>query len=90
MKRASIIDDFLLGETIAISDRGQDLILSGLFANGTRFSFDLNSVNSSDDFFASGSTLTITQVPAVPEPGCGLTLATMSILLLVRRRRALR
>ena len=91
----SLIDASSLGEPFAIFDRGEDVVLSGVFADGTLFDFDLNSnsspIFSSLDFFASDSTLTITRVPvAVPEPGCGLAMATMSIVLLVRRRRALR
>jgi len=90
----TLIDASPLGETITIFDRGDDVILSGLFADGTRFDFELTSsavFSNTRDFFDSGSTLTITHVAAVPEPGCGLTLATMSILLLVRRgRRTLR
>ena len=90
----SLVDASTLGEPFTIFDRGEDVVLSGVFADGTLFDFDLNPNNtlfSSLDFFDSDSTLTITLVPvAVPEPGCGLTLATMSLVLLVRRRRALR
>ena len=89
----SLISELEIGETITIFDRGDDLILSGLFADGTRFDFGLNSnaiFSNTRDSFNSDSTLTITRIAAVPEPGCGLTLATMSIVLLVRRRRALR
>ena len=89
----TLIDASTLGETITIFDRGDDVILSGLFADGTRFDFELNSgavFPNTRDSFDSGATLTITRVVAVPEPGCGLTLATMSLVLLVRRRRALR
>ena len=89
----SLIDASTLGEPFTIFDRGEDVVLSGVFADGTLFDFDLNSNNpfsSSLDFFDPNSTLTITRVPvAVPEPGCGLTVATMSLVLLVRRRRAL-
>ena len=47
----------------------RDSILSGLFADGTRFDFDLNSVFSNTrDTFDSGATLTITRVVAnVPD-----------------------
>ena len=88
----SQIDASTLDETFTILDRGEGIVLSGVFADGTLFDFDLNSnpFTTSLDFFASDSTLTITRVVAVPEPGCGLTLATMSLVLLVRRRRALR
>ena len=90
----SLIDASTLDEPFTIFDRGEDVVLSGVFADGTLFDFDLNPNNplfSSLDFFDSDSTLTITRVAvAVPEPGCGLTLATMSLVLLARRRRALR
>ena len=89
----SLIDASEIGETFTILDRGDDVILSGVFADGTTFDFELNSstqFSNTRDSFASGSTLTITHVAAVPEPGCGLTLATMSLVLLVQRRRALR
>ena len=84
------MDDLVLDQSFTVFDRGPDLILSGLLADGTAFDFDLNQIDSSFlsvDFFDSSSTLTITRVAAVPEPGCGLTLATMSMLLLSRRRR---
>ena len=86
----TLIDASTLGETITIFDRGEDVVLSGVFADGTLFDFDLNPnfpFFSSLDFFDPNSTLTITRVAAIPEPGCGLTLATMSLVLLVRRRR---
>ena len=61
----SLIGDLEIGETITISDRGDDVILSGLFADGTRFDFELNSLFSSTrDSFDSGSTLTITRISA--------------------------
>ena len=83
-----LLDDLVLDQAFTIFDRGEDLVLSGLFADGTAFDFDLDGVGDGfrKDFFGSGTTLTVTRV-AVPEPGCGLTLATMSILLLSRRRR---
>ena len=89
----SLIDASTLGEPFTIFDRGEDVVLSGVFADGTPFDFDLDPNDfyfSPFDFFDPNSTLTITRVVAVPEPGCGLTLATMSLVLLVRRRRALR
>ena len=80
-----------LGEPFTIFDRGEDVVLSGVFADGTLFDFDLIPNNpffpAFVDFFDPSSTLTITRVAAIPEPGCGLTLATMSLVLLVRRRR---
>ena len=92
------IDTLTVGETITIFDRGEDVVLSGVFADGTLFDFDLIPIDliinpnnlffpAFVDFFDPNSTLTITRVAAVPEPGCGLTLATMSLVLLVRRRR---
>ena len=84
----SLVDTLTLGEPFTIFDRGEDVVLSGVFADGTLFDFDLNpNFLLFSDIFASDSTLTITRVAAIPEPGCGLTLATMSLVLLVRRRR---
>ena len=87
----SLVDALTVGETITIFDRGEDVVLSGVFADGTLFDFDLIPNNpffpAFVDFFDPSSTLTITRVAAIPEPGCGLTLATMSLVLLVRRRR---
>ena len=83
-----ILDELVLDQAFTIFDRGQNLTLSGLLADGTPFDFNLNSsAFSLNDSFVSGSTLTVTLVTAVPEPGSGLTLATISILLLSRRRR---
>ena len=83
------IDDLLIDQAFTILDRGEDIILSGLLTDGTLFDFNLDDSRlASDDFFASSATVTVTRV-AVPELGCGLTLATMSVLLLVRRRRTL-
>ena len=84
------IDDLILDQAFTVLDRGEDdVFLSGVFADGTQFDFALNSIDRSfRDSFASDSTLTITRVASsIPEPGGGLTLATMSILLLGRRRR---
>ena len=84
------MDDLALDQSFTIFDRGPGLILSGLLADGTPFDFELNdNPFTFDDRFLDDSTVTVTLVAAVPEPGCGLTLATMSILLLSRRRRAL-
>ena len=83
------LENLILGQTATVSERGEDVILSGVFADGTSFDFvlddDFNFLNTSDRF-ASGSTLTVTLVP-VPEPGSGLALATISILLLSSRRK---
>ena len=84
----SLVDALTVGETITIFDRGEDVVLSGVLADGTLFDFDLIPNDPFFvDFFEPNSTLTITRVAAIPEPGCGLTLATMSLVLLVRRRR---
>ena len=47
-----------LGQVLEIANR--DVTLSGVLADGTAFSFDLNSVdNNSDDFFDENATLTV-------------------------------
>ena len=72
----TLIDTLTLGEPLTIFDRGEDVVLSGVFADGTRFDFELNSstvFSNTGDSFDPNSTLTITRVAAVPEPGCGLT-----------------
>jgi len=48
----SLDETLSLGEAFTISERGEDLILTGRFADGTSFSFDLNSVSFFDDNFA--------------------------------------
>ena len=73
------VEDLILGQTTIISERGENGVLSGLLADGTSFEFDLN-----DGF---DSTLRITRVAGVPEPGSGLILAITSILWLSRRRK---
>ena len=56
--------------------------------DGSQFEFDLNPIfGEVDDSFSLDSNLTITLVATVPEPGCGLALTAMSILLLGRRRK---
>ena len=86
-----LIDNLVLDQADTIFEREDGLLLSGLFADGTPFDFNLNPNNTAPfnrTLFESGSTLTITRVASsIPEPGGGLTLATMSILLLGRRRR---
>ena len=81
-------DDLVLDEATTVIDRGEDVVLSGLLTDGTSFEFDLNSSNvSGEDFFDDSATLTVTLASAVPEPASGLTLATISILLLGRRQK---
>lgn len=78
----------VLDEATTVIDRGEDVVLSGLLTDGTSFEFDLNSSNvSGEDFFDDSATLTVTLASAVPEPASGLTLATISILLLGRRQK---
>ena len=81
-------DDLVLDEATTVIDRGEDVVLSGLLTDGTSFEFDLNSsIVSGEDFFDDSATLTVTLASAVPEPASGLTLATISILLLGRRKK---
>ena len=56
------------GDTLTILSR--DVTLTGLLADGSAFSFDLNSnfnFGSTADFFSPNATLTVTQVSAVAE-----------------------
>ena len=75
-----LLDDLVFGEAFTILDR--DVTLSGLLADGSAFSFDLNSgpvFGQNVDIFSTGATLTVTST-SVPEPssvvilllGCGL------------------
>ena len=53
------LDSLVAGEAFTINDR--DVTLSGLLADGTPFSFELNStVSFGEDFFAPDATLTVT------------------------------
>lgn len=71
-----------LDEPFIIIDR--DVTLSGLLADGSAFEFDLNSTFTSDrDSFQTGSTLTVTLVPA---PGAAGVIAIGGILAARRRR----
>ena len=63
------IEGLVVGEAFTINNR--DVTLSGLLADGSPFSFDLNtSQNAGQDFIASNATLTVT-VAGVPEPKLG-------------------
>lgn len=58
----SLDDQLLSGEAFTIVDR--DVILSGLYADGSEFSFELNSIfEFGEDFFSTGATLTVTLGP---------------------------
>ena len=64
------LDDIALGDTLTIVDRGQTL--SGMFADRTEFSFDLNVNNAlGGDFFDSDVTITVTLVEIPPAPIVG-------------------
>ena len=69
-------DSLTIDDAFTINDR--DVILSGLFADGSAFSFDLSSAVPSDfgftfdDFFDPDSTLTVTLVSAVLLGDCNL------------------
>ena len=77
-----LLDDLELGQAFTIPDR--DVILSGVFADGTTFGFFLNDNRFSPSaFFSSGATLTVTQVP---EP-TSLAIFGLGSLVLRRRRR---
>ena len=82
------MDNLILGQTSTISERGENGVLSGLLADGTSFDFDLTeNTTFPNRGIGPSATLTVTLVAAVPEPGSGLTLATITILLLSRRRK---
>ena len=82
------LNDLILGQATGIFDLDEAGVLTGSLADGSSFEFDLID---DPNFQAIGSinsaaALTVTLV-AVPEPGSGLTLATISIVLLSRRRK---
>ena len=52
------LDSLNTGDTLTIVDR--DVILSGLLADGSPFSFDLDSTDTGLSFFSSNATLTVT------------------------------
>ena len=82
------LNDLILGQATGIFDLDEAGVLTGSLADGSSFEFDLID---DPNFQAIGSinsaaALTVTLV-AVPEPGSGLTLATISVFLLSRRRK---
>ena len=79
-----LLDELALGETLVISER--DVTLLGILADGSPFSFDLNSNFSfSSDFFSSDATLTVT---LIPEPFSLVLLALGALAFADSRRRA--
>ena len=79
------IEGLNAGEASTINVR--DVTLSGLLADGSSFSFDLNTVQTAgQDFIASNATLSVTAV-AVPEPTSTAILVLGCGLVSVRRRR---
>jgi hypothetical protein len=71
-----------LGESLTINDR--DVLLEGLLADGSPFSFDLNSTDTVPfSFFDSNATLTVT---LVPEPGSVVLLGVSGMAVLRRGR----
>lgn len=75
-----LIDDLVIGEAFTINDR--DMTLAGVFADGTPFSFDLNSTTGPHDYFSPGAMLNIAMVP---EPGALALIAVGGVGLLARR-----
>lgn len=78
-----LLDELQVGKSFTIADR--NMILSGVLADGTAFSFDLNSRTTLNvDYISPDATLTVTLV--VPEPA-SVTLTSLGYVLLLRRRR---
>lgn len=75
------LDSLTPGQAVTITDR--DVTLSGVLADGSPFSFDLNPMSSSsEDYFHIGSTLTIT---LVPEPTAIMLLLLGTTFIALRR-----
>ena len=73
----SELEGLIVGEPFTITNR--DVTLSGLLADGSPFSFELNSTESDiSDFFSRDATLRVT---LVPEPSC-IVLAFIGTLLI--------
>jgi len=81
------LDDILpLGDAFTI-DHSNGGTLSGLFADGSPFSFELNSeLGGFRDRFHPATTLTVTQVSTVPEPSSLALIGLGCATLLTRRR----
>ena len=81
-----LLDNLLLDESFTITDRNVEL--SGLFADGEQFSFDLFSSDLvGSGFFSSGATLTVTLTSPVPEPSSSAFIAMALTMGFARRRR---
>lgn len=82
----TLLDSLVPHQPFAVTDRKR--VLSGLFTDGTPFSFDLNIRNpGGGTYFSLDSSLTVTLVPPVPEPNAILLLAAGSFMLVPRRQR---
>jgi len=82
------LDDILTVDDAFTIDHSNGGVLSGLFADGSPFSFELNSeLGGFRDRFHPATTLTVTQVSPVPEPGSLALLGLSGATLLARRRR---
>ena len=97
LNNLSLDESLLLNEAFTISDREDDLILSGLLADGTPFSFNLRTgdladpdFDFGDDFFDPDATLTVTLVSVVPEPSSLVLLGLSGLVLLGRSRKTCR
>ena len=81
-----LLEGLISGESFLVSDR--DVTLSGLFADGSVFSFELNSAfTSSSDFFSPEAALSVTTVVAIPEPSALTLLTLLGAGCLASRRR---
>ena len=81
-------DSLVVDQAFVILDR--DVVLSGILADGSEFSFDLNQdfvFGSDEDFFSSDATLAVTLISAVPEPGSLTLFGWAATIFLCRRRK---